>query len=154
MDRETTMNGAHESSSAQALVHDVAGVASSLATMAELQARLFGADFRAARDGVVRACGAWIAALVLLAAALPVALAGCGLWLAEVTGVSAAVGLVTVALLAIAVVAALAAFGWWHFSKQQRAFDRSRRELAENLSAMRQMLSDFAERRAPGSYDD
>src|SRR5262245_22522142 len=154
MDRKAEVNDwDRQGSSAQALVHDVAGVARDVTTMAELQMRLFAMDFRAMRAALVRGAAAWTAGLVLLLGLLPVAIAGCGLLLSDFTRLSAAGGLLVAALAAAVLVAGLAEVGRRQFRAQQRAFDNSRRELAENLSAIKHMLSDYAGRSADEAFE-
>jgi hypothetical protein len=145
MDRKATVNGSDRGSSpAQALAHDVAGIAHDVAAIADLQMRLFTLDLRSMRAGLARGASAWMAAYVVLLTALPVGLAGCGLWVAEVTNLTPAGGLVVAAVVALALVAGLAAFGRQQFKAQQTAFENSRKELAENLAAVKQVISDYA----------
>jgi hypothetical protein len=149
MDRKAPVDGwSREDSPAYALAQDVGGIARDLATIAELQMRLFTADLKAVRKALLQGTIAFLAALIVLLTTLPIALAGLGLWLAEANGWTPAAGLLVVALVAVIVVAALVAFGAWQLRSQRRAFENSRRELSENLIAVRQLMKDYAGRTA------
>ena len=149
MDRKAPLNGwSREDSPAHALAQDVGGIARDLGTIAELQMRLFGADLKAMRAALARGVVSFVAALVLLLTALPIAMAGGGLWLSDVYGWTPATGLLLVAVAAIVAVAGLVAFGAYQLRSQRHAFENSRRELSENLCAVRQLMKDYAGRAA------
>jgi uncharacterized membrane protein YqjE len=147
MDHKTTLNGfGTRDASAHILAQNMAGIAHDVITIAELQVQLFSIDLRALRNGVVRGLVIWVIAFTLLFAALPTALIGAGLWLADLAHLSTAVGLLAVALGAFLLVMGLLISGWRQFTRQRAALNRSRKELHNNLAAMRQVLSSYAGR--------
>jgi signal transduction histidine kinase len=139
MDHKATLNG----SPAQALARDVAGMARDVAGIVELQARLFALDLQVTRAALKRGASAYGAAAIVLFTALPVGWAAFGLWLADVTALTVAGGLLASACSAIALVVCLAVFGTRQFRAQQAAFENSRKELSENLAAIKQVLTDY-----------
>jgi hypothetical protein len=108
--------------------------------------QLFVADLRGLWRGAIWALGAWLVGLGLLAASLPIALAGAGLWLADATAQSPAAGLLWAALLAMLLMAILVAAGWWHCRRQLAGLQRSRGELQDNLAMLKRILSNYSNR--------
>jgi hypothetical protein len=98
---------------------------------------------------MARAAAALVLAVALLLAALPTALAGAGLWLAYALDVSPASGLLLVGSLAILLTACCVAAGTWQLRRQLASFDRSRRELDENIALLKRMLANASVRPTP-----
>lgn len=147
MDYKTTVNGSgSHDASPHVLAQNMAGIAHDVITIVELQVRLFAADLRALRQGVVRGLVIWVIAGAVLLAVLPTALIGLGFWLAEMAELSTAAGLLGVAAGAFLLVVGLLIAGWRQFTRQRAAFERSTKELDNNLAAMRQVLSSYAGR--------
>jgi hypothetical protein len=147
MDHQTTVNGSHgRESPAQALAGNAAALAHDLLTISELQIQLLIADLRRLWRGALWALGAWLVGLGLLAAAMPIALAGIGLWLADATAQTPAAGLLWVALFAVLLMAILIAAGWWQCRRQLAGLQRSRRELQDNLATLKRILSNYSNR--------
>lgn len=147
MDRETTVNGRDDHGSpSQALAQSAAGITHDLLTIAELQTRLLVADLRRLAQAALWGLAAWVAAVALLFALVPTALAGAGLLLAAALDQSPGVGLLWVALGATIVLAILIVVGWWQFRRQLESLQRSRQELDKNLALVKRILSNYAHR--------
>jgi hypothetical protein len=144
MDHETTLNGDTQESPTRALAGNAAALAHDLLTIGELQLQLLRADLGGVWSGAMWALAACLAALGLLAAALPVALAGLGLWLADATAQAPWAGLLWVALAAVLVTCGLLGAGWWQFREQLAGLERSRRELQNNFEALKRILSNYS----------
>ncbi|MEX0677415.1 MAG: phage holin family protein [Pirellulales bacterium] len=144
MDHQTTLNGSDRP--ARDLTEHLGGMARDVGRIAELQARLVAADLRQSRLALLCTAGCWVTAGLLWVAMLPIALTALGLWLADVTQLSLAGGLVCVAggvaVLAVTMVVA----GWVQFRKQFATWERSRKELRDNIQALQQAFSNRASR--------
>ncbi len=149
MDSETT-DPPMEEPPGQDLARHAAGIAYDMARMVELQAQLLAADARSLRNGMVRGAIAWFLAAAIGAATVPVLLAGLGLWLAQAADLSPATGLIGVAVLGAVLASGIAVWGWTIFQQQSAEAERSRRELAANFAALKQVLAAYA-RRDPDS---
>jgi len=146
MDDKTTLDDSSPTSVTRDLSERLGAVAKDVARIAELQSQLFAADLREAGSGAARAGLTAVIGYLLLASALPLLFAGLGLWLATLADISVAAGLLWVGL--IVLLFALAAFGftWLQIRVPSGRFERSRRELIENLHALGRVLS-----RQPGA---
>ena len=143
---ETTMNESsqHDSKSDELAQH-LASVAQDLARIAELQVRLFAVDLRSLRNRLAAALGIWLAALFLLAAALPVALSSFAHYLARYAGISIEAGLLWVSMASVLLVLVLCVSGWRLLRKKQTPLDRARNELSETLKTLAGSFSNHAD---------
>jgi hypothetical protein len=155
MDHETTLNGDKQESPTSVLAGNAAALAHDLLTIGELQLQLLRADLGGVWSGAMWALAACLAAVGLLTAALPVALAGLGLWLADATSQAPWAGLLWVSLAAVVVICGLLGAGWWRFREQLAGLERSRREFRNNVETLKRILSNYSnhQQRADESSD-
>jgi hypothetical protein len=152
MDHQTSLNGS--TGSARDLKAHLGDMVRDVARIAELQVQLLSAQLHQSRERIVRGAICWAAALVLFAALLPPAIAGCGLWLADATELTPAGGILCAVGSVAIVVAVLARVGWTHFQGQLAMWEDSQRELRENLAALRDVFSRHATHESTESYAD
>jgi hypothetical protein len=144
MVHQATVNGASHKAGGPSLARNAAGMAHDLLTMGELQMQLFLADLQSFARRGAWVLAAWLFGAALGAAALPILLAGLGLWLADMLNQSPAAGLLWVALASAILTATLIAAGYYQFRRQLGGFERSRRELHENLAVLKRLLSNYS----------
>jgi hypothetical protein len=112
--------------------------------LAVLESRLLVSDWNQARPKLLCALGCWGAATLIFVAALPVAAAALGLWLAEATILSTAAALSCVVGGLAILAAACVVFGWIQFRRQLTFWEGSRKELLEDVRAVRAAISKVA----------
>ncbi len=149
MDQQTALNGSDRP--ARDLKEHLSGMFRDASRLADLQVRLLVAELRQSRAALLCAVGCWLTACLMLLAMLPIAFAGLGLWLADVTQLTVAGGLATVAAAVSVLAGSLGVVGWWQFCKQVAAWERTRRELRDNIQALRHAFSSRAGRESTNS---
>jgi hypothetical protein len=134
------MKPSQQNGSSDSVVGSIAGLGNDIATLVELQWKLFAADFnelvaRARLSAVLLAAG-----VVLALGSVPVLVGGVGLLLASALNISSGLGLLLSALAAVilaGVAVALAVGGLRH---SLDALRRSREELQRNIAWIRTVL--------------
>ena len=115
-------------------------VAADLVRLAELQARLFAADWRRASGRFVGGAVALAAGVLGAILCVPVLVAAVGLGLAAL-GLPVWAGLLIAGALAAGAGVAAAWYGWTRLSSAASAFDRSRAAAAENAAWVKRSLA-------------
>lgn len=115
-------------------------LAADLVRLADLQVKLFAADWRAASSRTVGGAVALVAGVAIAVLCVPVLLAAMGLGLAAL-GLPLWAGLLIVGGTAAVAGVALAWFGWKRLSTAASAFDRSRSAAVQNVSWVKRSLA-------------
>jgi hypothetical protein len=144
MVHQETLDESRRETPAEVLAHKSSEIVAQLGSMGDLQFRLLIADLAELWTASKTALVVYVVALIVFAAAVPVALAGAGLGLASLLEISPAAGLLLAALAALLLVAGVIGLGVWQFRRRPPAMRRSRRELVENLQTLKQMLSNYS----------
>ena len=124
------------------LTHDVV-------SLAELQFELFRNDCRDGLKGLLIPVALLLLAGILAAGSVPVALIFIAEILAQTAGLSRAAAFSIAALGGLIAAAALGVVGWSHIRGVGRVFERSREELARNMSWIKQSLKRPIEAESP-----
>lgn len=137
VDQETVMpNGTR----AARFGRNLTGFAHDIATLAELQLRLFSVDIRDATRAAAPGAAIIGAAMVVGLGAAPIVLAACSLALVEFAGWSYAAAFSLMAVLSVVVAAALGYAGWRKFATAIGTLQRSRDELVETVRWIKESL--------------
>ena len=121
-------------------VRTSADVAADVVRLAELQAKLFAADWRAASGRAVGGAVLLVAGVLAAVLCVPVLVAALGLGLAAL-GLPVWAGLLIAGVLAVGAGAVAAWRGWRRLAGAARAFDRSRAAAAENAAWVKRSLA-------------
>ena len=117
-----------------------AAVAADVARLAELQVRLFAADWRSASGRAVGGAVGLVAGLLAAVLCVPVLVAAVGLALAA-AGLPVWAGLLIAGTVSVAAGALAAWLGWRRLTKAAAAFDRSRAAAADNVAWVKRSLA-------------
>jgi hypothetical protein len=126
---------------ARVIRRKMSSVAGDIASLAELQMRLFRLDFQEAAARLILPAVFGAIALVLALGCVPVALLGFGYLLRELSGLSFWASFLIVAGGAIVVVAALLTVAWFRVRSSLHVLHRSQEELKRNIRWIKQVLS-------------
>jgi hypothetical protein len=124
----------------EGVLGNMAEFSSDLISLAELQARLAAADLKEATGRVVLPVGLLAGGALLALVSLPVILLGAGYLLSEYTSLSVGWSILLTAVVALLLGAALAVLGLRGLGGSFSSFDRSKEELARNLSWIKTVL--------------
>lgn len=134
------MSKSDSNGSGEGMVGSIAGFGNSIASLAELQAKLAALDFQETKARGVVPLGVALASLVVFLGAVPVALGGVALVVASAFALSTGVALLLTGVVTLLASGAVAAFATLRFSRSFESFRRSREELTRNLSWIRTVL--------------
>jgi uncharacterized membrane protein YqjE len=141
-------NGVPIDAPATAMVSNLAEFGNDFATLAELQAKLAAIDLKESAGHAALPAGLLAAALVLLLGSVPVLLAGVATLIARYTGIAPDWALLLTAVVALALAAVLGALAASRLGRSFSSFQRSRDELARNVSWIKTVLT-YSGRSAP-----
>jgi hypothetical protein len=148
---ETTMN--HHNGSVQepseGVAKDLGELTHDVVSLAELQFELFRNDCRDGLKGLLIPVALLLLAGILAAGSVPVALIFIAEILAQTAGLSRAAAFSIAVLGGLIAAAALGVVGWSHIRGAGRVFERSREELARNMSWIKQSLKRPIEAESP-----
>ena len=139
MDRQTTLQ-MNADTSAHTLAARVVGVGHDLATLFELQLRLFAVELQASGRVIAVWAGLLAVAGATLFAAMPVMLFGLAFWLADATGWPVFAALLAVSLAGVVCAAVLVWVAWRHLRAHRQVLSRSAEELRANLAAIKGVM--------------
>ena len=134
------IDNGHSEQPATTMTKSVGGFAHDITTLAELQVKLFFADLKEALQHLTWPLVMMLVGAVLAFASLPVVLMGIAYTLIQRAGLAVDVAFLITAAGATFIAAATCLFGW---SKMRRSFsslERSRDELARNVSWIKSAL--------------
>jgi hypothetical protein len=134
-------NGKHRTAEpVRTIRRNMAGFAHDVVTLMELQGRLALLDAREAGRRAVFSVAAVVVAGCLLLASLTVGLVALGYLLQQELDLSAAAAFAIAAAIALATTVGLLVFGGYQLRRTWAVFERSRRELSQNLNWMKRTL--------------
>jgi len=123
------------------VIGGIAEFGNDVATLAELQVKLFAFDLKASVDRALFPLIVSVAGLLILVGSVPVVLIGVAQLLAMAMGIHLGWALLLVGLVTLVGAAAVAAIAATQFSGSFESFRRSREELVRNLSWIRTVLT-------------
>lgn len=152
---ETTMNMHNESDPAppDGVAKDVAELTHDVVALAELQYELFRSDYRQGVQGLLISVALLLISGIVAAGTVPMLLLVMAEFLVQTAGLSRAAAYGIAALSGGLVAVALGVVGWSRIRGVGRVFERSRRELAHNLTWIKQTLKPSAPTESPPSHD-
>jgi uncharacterized membrane protein YqjE len=131
------------------LGRSVSHLGSDIITLVELQTALLQVDLRDWSRGMVKAAIALVAALAFLLASTPVLVLSLGYYLNSATELSLAASMLVAAGIGLVAAGAFAAVGVWMLKRDQTRFQRFKGELKQNISWLKQVLTNPAEADSP-----
>jgi hypothetical protein len=148
---ETTMSQRNGSSTAPSdgVAKDVGELTHDIVSLAELQFELFRNDCRKGMKGLLLPVALLLLAGIVAAGTVPVALIAVAELLTQAAGLSRAVSFSIAALGGFGVAVAMGVVGWSRIRGIGRVFERSREELARNMSWIKQSLKRPVEAESP-----
>jgi uncharacterized membrane protein YqjE len=139
VDQATMRNGHNTSAPAREMTRNVGGLASDIASLVELQARLFALDAKASLRRMIAPVVLAVLGVALLLGAVPVLWMAVAYWLFSL-GMNGAAAL----FLSFVIGAVLGVVGvviaWFLFRGSLSSFQRSREELANNIAWIKDAL--------------
>ncbi|MCA9077887.1 MAG: phage holin family protein [Planctomycetaceae bacterium] len=143
MSHQTTMNNGRqkrEQSPATGVRRNLAGLTHDLITLGELQCQLVAVDLRDAKTQSIIPIVMIAGGLLLAMGTMPVILLGIGWALVNLAGFTEGIAFLTVSLIALAIAAATAWWGWNKLNSALAIMKRSQHELSENVRWIKQSL--------------
>ena len=128
---------------------DVGELTHDIVSLAELQFELFRNDCREGMKGLLIPVALLLLAGIVAAGTVPVALIVIAEILTQTAGLSRAAAFSIAALGGFIVAVAMGVVGWSHIRGVGRVFERSREELARNMSWIKQSLKRPIEAESP-----
>jgi uncharacterized membrane protein YqjE len=142
---QETVNPASGRSAAR-FGRNITGFAHDLATLAELQLRLFSVDLRDATRAAAPSAAILGIALIVGLGATPIILAAVAMALVEVAGWSYTAAFAAVAVCSVLVAAGLGYAGWRKLGTALRTLQRARDELVETVRWIKDSLKPSSSR--------
>ncbi len=148
---ETTMSQRNGSSTAPSdgVAKDMGELTHDIVSLAELQFELFRNDYRKGMKGLLLPVALLLLAGIVAAGTVPVALITVAELLTQAAGLSRAASFSIAALGGFGVAVAVGVVGWFCIRGIGRVFERSREELARNMSWIKQSLKRPIEAESP-----
>ena len=134
------INQAQTKRPAAAMTRSVGGFAHDITTLAELQVQLFRADLKEVFQQLTWPLVMMLAGVVLAFASLPVVLLGIAYTLIQRAGTEPDIALLVTAAGAVVIAATASLFGWFKLRRSFSSLERSRDELARNVSWIKSVL--------------
>ena len=130
---------------ARVMRRSLSHLGSDVITLVELQTALFQVDLREWSRGVVKSAIALVGALAFLAASAPILFISLGYYINEATDLSLALSMLIAAATGIVLAGICAAVAVWLLKREQGVFHRFRTELKQNVSWLKQVLTNPTE---------
>jgi uncharacterized membrane protein YhiD involved in acid resistance len=137
---QASVSGSRNNGSGDSVVGSIAGFGNDVATLIELQLKLFQVDFKDLTVRAVVPVAVLGVGVVVLLGSVPVLIGGAGLLLASALGVSIGLGLLLAALAALVAAGVAMLFAVKALRRSLEALQRSREELQRNISWIRTVL--------------
>jgi len=137
---QTSLSQTRSNGAAENMVGGIAGFTNDVATLAELQLKLFTLDLNESVQKAKVPAVLTVLGIVILLGAVPVLLAGVALLLASALAISFGLSLFLVAIATMIVAGGLAAFAGSRLPHAFETLRRSAEELSRNISWIRTVL--------------